>query len=68
MVIRDGNSPSAKILASLTGSKNENPKYVTSTGSQMYLYLVTSGNGGAGSLSPGFQVKYYQGIVTLHCT
>jgi len=60
LLIRDGNSPSAKILATLTGSKTENPSYITSTGSQAYLYLTTSGNGGSLS-NPGYQIKYYQG-------
>jgi len=57
LVIRDGEGPSAPKLAVLTGPASENPKYVTSTQSQLYLYLTTSGNGG----SPGFQIKYYQG-------
>lgn len=58
LVIRDGNDPASRQLASLSGSAAENPKYITSTGNQLYLYLTTSGNGG----TPGFQIKYYQGM------
>ncbi|CAG7724478.1 unnamed protein product [Allacma fusca] len=57
LVIRDGNTPSSRQLASLTGSVAENPRYITSTTNQLYLYLTTSGNGG----TPGFQIKYQQG-------
>lgn len=57
LLIRDGDSPSSPKLALLTGSASENPKFITSTGSQLYLYMTTSGNGGV----PGFQIKYYQG-------
>ncbi|ODN06404.1 Fibropellin-1 [Orchesella cincta] len=57
LLIRDGDTPSASKLALLTGPASENPRYITSTGSKLYLYLTTSGNGG----TPGFQLKYYQG-------
>jgi hypothetical protein len=62
LLIRDGDTPSSPKLALLTGSASENPKFITSTGSQLYLYMTTSGNGGV----PGFQIKYYQGKLILH--
>lgn len=61
LLIRDGDSPSAPKLALLSGPASENPRYITSTGSKLYLYLTTSGNGG----TPGFQLKYYQGMLLI---
>jgi hypothetical protein len=62
LLIRDGDGPASSKLALLTGKAKDNPKYITSTGSTLYLYLTTAGNGG----TPGFQIKYYQGEL-LRC-
>lgn len=62
ILVRDGDSPSSKVLAKLTGKQMNNPKFVISTGPKMYLYVHTS----LGISKRGFQIRYYSGCsVTL---
>ncbi|KAB7498637.1 Fibropellin-1 [Armadillidium nasatum] len=57
LLIRDGADPTSKELAVLSGKKEDNPRYVMSTGSNLYLYLRTS----LGQSKMGFHIRYYSG-------
>lgn len=55
--IRDGDSPKSQSIATLTGSLDENPRVIISTGHQLYLYFKTS----LGDSKRGFRIRYTQG-------
>lgn len=55
--LRDGPGPEYPLLAKLTGSINDNPKYIISTGNRVYLYLQTS----FGDSRKGFAIRFRAG-------
>ncbi|XP_050541159.1 sushi, von Willebrand factor type A, EGF and pentraxin domain-containing protein 1 [Daktulosphaira vitifoliae] len=57
ILIRDGDSPKSQPIGRLTGSIDNNPKLIMSTGNQIYLYFKTS----LGDSKKGFKIKYSQG-------
>jgi hypothetical protein len=57
IIIRDGSSPKDQSIAELTGSLNENPRLVISTGNQLYVYFKTV----LGDSKRGFKIKYSEG-------
>ncbi|XP_012280254.1 sushi, von Willebrand factor type A, EGF and pentraxin domain-containing protein 1 [Orussus abietinus] len=57
MLIRDGDSPMSRPIARLTGKREQNPKVIISTGSQLYLYFKTN----LSNLRRGFSIRYTQG-------
>ncbi|MCL4136243.1 UNVERIFIED_CONTAM: hypothetical protein GTU68_021071, partial [Idotea baltica] len=62
ILVRDGSSPTSKELAVLTGTKENNPRYIMSTGSNLYLYVHTS----LGESRSGYRIRYYSGCsITL---
>ncbi|XP_076035426.1 sushi, von Willebrand factor type A, EGF and pentraxin domain-containing protein uif [Oratosquilla oratoria] len=59
ILIRNGDSPSDSLLATLTGSKEDNPRFVVSTKPVLYFYVYTN----LGESRRGFRIKYYSGCV-----
>lgn len=57
LLIRDGDSPSSKPIARLSGSLDENVRVIISTGNKLYLYFKTS----LGDSGKGFNIRYTQG-------
>ncbi|XP_064091137.1 sushi, von Willebrand factor type A, EGF and pentraxin domain-containing protein 1-like isoform X2 [Macrobrachium nipponense] len=57
ILIRDGDSPSSALLTRLTGSQEDNPRFVISTGPLLYFYFQTN----IGVSKRGFRIKYYSG-------
>ncbi|XP_075226178.1 sushi, von Willebrand factor type A, EGF and pentraxin domain-containing protein uif [Lycorma delicatula] len=57
ILIRDGDSPKSRPITRLTGTTENNPNIIMSTGNQLYLYLKTS----LGDSRRGFKIKYSQG-------
>lgn len=57
ILIRDGDSPKSRPITRLTGTTENNPNLIMSTGNQLYLYLKTS----LGDSRRGFKIKYSQG-------
>lgn len=41
VLVRDGGRPDDQVLAELTGTKDDNPRFVVSTGNQLYIYTTT---------------------------
>ncbi|CAL4150116.1 unnamed protein product [Meganyctiphanes norvegica] len=57
ILIRDGMTPSSNMLARLTGKREDNPKFVISTGPLIYFYFHTN----LGDSHRGFRIRYYSG-------
>ena len=57
VLIRDGERADAKELARLTGTRDQNPHFVVSTGNKLYLYTKTDQADSRG----GYRIKYYEG-------
>ncbi|KAK7079934.1 Calcium ion binding, partial [Halocaridina rubra] len=57
ILIRDGNSPSDALLARLTGTKEDSPQFIISTGPVIYFYFHTN----LGVSQRGFRIRYYSG-------
>ncbi|KAJ9591926.1 hypothetical protein L9F63_001528, partial [Diploptera punctata] len=57
ILVRNGDNPKSQTIAHLTGSKEDNPPLIMSTGNQLYLYFKTS----LGDSRRGFKIKYLQG-------
>ncbi|KAG8179313.1 hypothetical protein JTE90_016418 [Oedothorax gibbosus] len=57
LFIRDGTSPSDPLLAKLTGSVENNPKFIMSTGNKVYIYMQTS----YGDSRKGFSMRFRAG-------
>ena len=61
VLIRDGDSPNSKVLATLTGKTEANPQFVTSTGNKLYVYTKTD----QADSRRGYRIKYYEGKHTF---
>lgn len=57
ILIRDGSTPTSPQLAMLSGIKEDNPRYIMSTGSTIYFYVRTS----LGESRTGYKIRYYSG-------
>lgn len=57
ILIRNGDNPKGQPIARLTGTREDNPHLIMSTGSQLYMYFKTS----LGDSRRGFRIKYLQG-------
>ncbi|XP_059477749.1 uncharacterized protein LOC132198041 isoform X1 [Neocloeon triangulifer] len=57
IIIRDGSSPRDLALADISGSLDENPRLVMSTGNQLYVYFKSV----LGDSKRGFKIKYSEG-------
>ncbi|KAK7873875.1 hypothetical protein R5R35_005737 [Gryllus longicercus] len=57
ILVRNGDNPHSETIARLTGSKDDNPPLIMSTGNQLYLYFKTS----LGDSRRGFKIRYSQG-------
>ncbi|XP_069668601.1 uncharacterized protein uif isoform X2 [Periplaneta americana] len=57
ILIRNGDNPKSPPISRLTGSTEDNPTLIMSTGNQLYLYFKTS----LGDSRRGFKIKYLQG-------
>ncbi|XP_045614794.2 uncharacterized protein uif isoform X1 [Procambarus clarkii] len=57
VLVRDGDSPSDPLLARLTGSQEDNHRFIVSTGPVIYFYFYTN----LGVSQRGFRIKYYSG-------
>ncbi|XP_069982832.1 uncharacterized protein uif isoform X1 [Penaeus vannamei] len=65
ILIRDGSTPSDAMLARLTGSQDENPKFIISTGPFIYFYFQTN----LGVSRRGFRIRYSSGCsVTIEAS
>ena len=53
----DGARADAKELARLTGNRDQNPQFVTSTGNKLYIYTKTD----QADSRRGYRIKYYEG-------
>lgn len=57
ILIRDGDSPSSRPVARLTGSAKDNTNTIISTGNKLYVYFKTH----LGDSRKGFSIRYSQG-------
>ncbi|KAF8796738.1 CUB and sushi domain-containing protein 1 [Argiope bruennichi] len=57
LFIRDGTSPSDPLLAKLTGTAKNNPKFILSTRNKLYIYVQTS----YGDSRKGFSIRFRSG-------
>jgi len=64
LIVRDGDHPKSPLLGSFTGSKQNSPRLVMSTGNSLYLYFKTS----LGETKKGFKIRYSQGKFKTGCT
>ena len=55
--LRDGGRADSKVLARLTGTRDQNPQFVTSTGNKLYLYTKTD----QADSRRGYRIEYYEG-------
>lgn len=62
ILIRNGDNPKSQRIAHLTGTREDNPNLVMSTGNQLYMYLKTS----LGDSRRGFRIKYLQGLYVCY--
>lgn len=60
--IRDGSDPSDPLLAKLTGSIDDNPKFILSTTNRIYIYFHSS----FGDSRRGFAIRFRAGMCTLN--
>ena len=58
ILIRNGDNPKSQPIARLTGTSEDNPNLIMSTGNQLYVYFKTS----LGDSRRGFRIKYLQGL------
>lgn len=58
VLVRDGDLPNSKVLATLTGKTESNPQFVTSTGNKLYIYTKTD----QADSRRGYRIKYYEGM------
>jgi hypothetical protein len=58
ILIRNGDNPKSQPIARLTGSADDNPHLIMSTGNLLYVYFKTS----LGDSRRGFKIKYLQGV------
>ncbi len=57
VLIRDGPGPEDTILAILSGKQEDNPRFVVSTGKDLYIYTQTD----QADSRRGYRIKYYEG-------
>src|SRR5207248_995960 len=55
--VRDGPGPNFPLLAKLTGTFKDNPRFIVSTNNRVYLYLHTS----FGDSRRGFAIRFRSG-------
>ena len=58
ILIRNGDNPKSQPIARLTGTREDNPNLIMSTGNQLYVYFKTS----LGDSRHGFRINYMQGL------
>jgi hypothetical protein len=62
VLIRDGSTSTAPVLATLSGQASDHPRFIVSTGPSLYLLTRTD----QAESRRGFRIKYYEGCnVTL---
>ena len=63
VLVRDGAEPDSPRLRRLSGSKEDNPQFVVSTGNKLYLYTRTD----QADSRLGYRIKYFTGCsVTIN--